>query len=90
MSYKISFLNGSNPVKRSDEMAEAISIEMGAPIDWATEQQSSTGAGHIKTFIQTLKNFEFEKSFDQNDSTGAPLGLVMLCEFSPRSFCGEK
>ena len=36
-------------------MSEAISMEMGAPIDWATEQQSLTGAGHIKTFIQTLK-----------------------------------
>ena len=39
-------------IQRSDEMAEAISIEMGAPIDWATEQQSKSGEDHIKNFIK--------------------------------------
>ena len=49
-------------------MSEVISMEMGAPIDWATEQQSATGAGHIKAFIETLKKFKFEKKFDESNS----------------------
>jgi aldehyde dehydrogenase (NAD+) len=42
-------------------MAEAISLEMGAPIDFANSAQAGSGAGHIKTFIKKLKTFEFEK-----------------------------
>jgi aldehyde dehydrogenase (NAD+) len=41
-------------------MAEAISLEMGAPIDFANKAQAGSGAGHIKTFIEKLKAFEFE------------------------------
>ena len=39
-------------ISRSSEMAEAISLEMGAPKDWAIEQQSKTGENHIRTFIE--------------------------------------
>ena len=41
---------------RWSDMSATISMEMGAPIEMATEQQCSTGAGHIKAFIQTLKD----------------------------------
>ena len=47
-----------------NDMSEAISMEMGAPIEMATEQQSATGANHIKAFIQTLREFEFERTFN--------------------------
>ena len=47
--------------RRWSDMAEAISLEMGAPIDFASTAQTGSGAGHIKTFIAKLKNFEFEK-----------------------------
>ena len=47
-------------MKRSDEMAAAISVEMGAPIDMAKTQQSGTGSFHLKGFIEALKEFEFE------------------------------
>ena len=40
--------------KRFSDMAEAISIEMGAPIDWATEQQSKSGEDHIKNLIRKM------------------------------------
>jgi aldehyde dehydrogenase (NAD+) len=46
---------------RSDEMAEAISLEMGAPIDMAKAQQVAAGYGHIKNFIRAAKGFEFER-----------------------------
>jgi aldehyde dehydrogenase (NAD+) len=46
--------------KRLPDMAGAISSEMGAPIKLATESQAAVGVSHIKSFIRTLKNFDFE------------------------------
>ena len=46
---------------RSTEMGQAISMEMGAPISMAQTAQAGSGMGHIKTFIRTLKNFEFDR-----------------------------
>ena len=46
--------------KRSDDMAAAISAEMGAPIDMARAQQSGTGSAHLKAFIDVLRDFAFE------------------------------
>ena len=46
---------------KSDEMGETISAEMGAPLDMAKGAQSGTGTAHIQTFINTLKDFEFER-----------------------------
>ena len=43
--------------KRWAEMAKLISLEMGAPIKFSTEMQAATGAGHIKSFKQILKDF---------------------------------
>jgi aldehyde dehydrogenase (NAD+) len=48
-------------VDRYDEMAVAISIEMGAPISFATAAQADTGRGHINSAIEALKQFEFER-----------------------------
>ena len=80
---KITLLENLYEVYKSrwNEMSEAISLEMGAPIDWATEEQSSSGADHIKSFIQTLKNFEFEKSFSEDSDnyiTYEPIGVCAL------------
>jgi aldehyde dehydrogenase (NAD+) len=48
--------------RRQDEMAAAISLEMGAPIDMATKQQATTGEEIIEQFIETLESFEFEST----------------------------
>ena len=45
--------------KRWTDMAQAISLEMGAPIDFSTQLQAGTGASHIKTFIKILKEYTF-------------------------------
>ena len=66
---------------RWNEMAESISIEMGSPIDWSIEEQSSSGASHIKNFIKTLTNFEFESAFNSesnNHITYEPIGVCAL------------
>ncbi len=52
--------------KRWADIAEAITLEMGAPKDFATKLQAGTGASHIKSFIRYLKNFEFEKPLGEH------------------------
>ncbi len=44
---------------RSEEMAQAISVEMGAPIDMARTQQVGAGSYHISNFIRAAKKFDF-------------------------------
>jgi aldehyde dehydrogenase (NAD+) len=66
---------------RWNKMAESISLEMGSPIDWSIEEQSSSGANHIKNFIKTLKNFEFESEFNSesnNHISYEPIGVCAL------------
>ena len=46
---------------RSDDMAEAISSEMGAPIALAKTAQVGAGYGHLKNIIRAAKSFEFEQ-----------------------------
>ena len=47
--------------KRSDDLAEAMSLEMGAPIDMARTSQVGSGSWHISNFIESFKAFEFDK-----------------------------
>ena len=44
---------------RIEEMAHAISLEMGAPIDLARQAQAAAGLGHLKAFLKVAKDFEF-------------------------------
>ena len=45
---------------RMDDLAAAISMEMGAPIDMAKTQQAPAGFGHLKGFIRAAKAFPWE------------------------------
>ncbi len=51
---------------RSEDMAHAISDEMGAPIDMSKAAQSGTGSYHINSFIKTLEAFEFDRELRPN------------------------
>ena len=46
---------------RSEEMAQAITLEMGAPIELARSAQWGAGYAHLKNFIRAAKGFEFVK-----------------------------
>ncbi len=50
--------------KRFGQMAEAISLEMGAPMDWSTDVQTGSGQAHLEDFILRLKDFKFDEHFD--------------------------
>jgi aldehyde dehydrogenase (NAD+) len=45
---------------RSDDMAKAISVEMGAPIDLARNSQVTSGNWHIENFITAFEKIEFD------------------------------
>jgi len=67
---------------RSDEMGETISREMGAPIEMSKMAQSGTGSAHIKAFIRSLENFEFERELRANTPNDRiiyePIGVCAL------------
>lgn len=52
---------------RMQDMAKAISDEMGAPIRLALNAQAASGAGHIRAFIETLRNYRFEAPLDERN-----------------------
>ena len=45
---------------RYDDIAKAISLEMGAPTTLATKAQAATGIGHLNQMVTVLKDYEFE------------------------------
>ncbi|HUH23003.1 MAG TPA: aldehyde dehydrogenase family protein, partial [Brevundimonas sp.] len=48
-------------VRRQDEMAQAITAEMGAPAALARNAQAFMGVAHLKTAISVLKDYAFEE-----------------------------
>lgn len=51
--------------ERTEDLAQATSIEMGAPIDMARTQQVGAGLWHFKGFLNAMKEFEFEHALSE-------------------------
>lgn len=64
--------------RRYEEMAQTITMELGAPITMSTEQQADVGVGHLQGFIDALKRLHTREVL--------PNGDVMLRE--PIGVCG--
>lgn len=64
--------------KRTDELAQAISIEMGAPLAFARERHVPAGLGHITRAIEVLKSYEFDQTINATVITREPIGVVGL------------
>ncbi len=47
----------------NQDMAEAISLEMGAPIDLATSAQAGSGPWHLQGFLKAIDDFNWEEDF---------------------------
>ena len=66
----------------SDALALAISTEMGAPIDYATNAQVTAGIWHIENFLMAIKDFDFTKELGphapQDRIAYEPIGVVGL------------
>lgn len=52
---------------RLEDLAQAISLEMGAPIDMARASQAAAGPGHAKGFIEALETLEEETILPNGD-----------------------
>ncbi|MCY3879465.1 MAG: aldehyde dehydrogenase family protein [Rhodobacteraceae bacterium] len=66
---------------RADEMAAAISLEMGAPIDFAKSRQVPAGLRHIHNFLRAAQQFEFIRPLGPH----APNDRILL---QPIGVCG--
>ena len=67
--------------KRFSEMSNAISIEMGSPIDYSFSTHTASGQAHLEDFILRLKKFNFEEHFDSksnNHISYEPIGVCGL------------
>jgi aldehyde dehydrogenase (NAD+) len=53
--------------RRSEDIAKAMSTEMGAPYDMSRTQQVGAGTWHLKNFIKAAKDFQFDQPL--NDHT---------------------
>ncbi|MDW4498371.1 aldehyde dehydrogenase family protein [Sulfitobacter sp. D35] len=64
---------------RAEDMAKAISLEMGAPIDMARQQQVTAGSWHLEGFIEAFRDFEFESDYTATErSIREPIGVCAL------------
>ncbi|MGF9761652.1 aldehyde dehydrogenase family protein [Microvirga sp. 0TCS3.31] len=64
--------------KRYDDVALAISQEMGAPISLAKQAQAGAGLGHIQQGIAALKTMEFEELINNTLVVREPIGVCGL------------
>ena len=63
---------------RYDDMAAAITAEMGAPASFALKAQAGSGLGHVKAAIAALRDFEFEEKIGQSTVLKEPIGVCGL------------
>lgn len=64
--------------KRFDDMATAITAEMGAPKGLASGAQTAAGVGHFKAAAAALKGFEFESTRGATRILREPIGVCAL------------
>ena len=58
---------------RVEDLAQAMSLEMGAPIDMSRTQQVGVGSTHLREFIRVAKEFDFDSPLGDH----APNDIVL-------------
>jgi aldehyde dehydrogenase (NAD+) len=64
--------------ERSEDIAKAVSDEMGAPMAWAREAQVWAGRVHLESTIKALEAFEFEEQRGGTRVVKEAIGVVAL------------
>jgi aldehyde dehydrogenase (NAD+) len=64
--------------KRADDLAYAISREMGAPRQFALDSQVGIGRAHLEKIIEVLKDFPFQHAKGTSLVVKEPIGVVGL------------
>ena len=85
---------------RADEIAQALSDEMGAPLAWARDAQTWAGQVHLEATIASLEGYEFETQRGNTRVIKEGIGVVALitpwnwpmnqimCKVAPALACG--
>ena len=78
---KINLLEKLSKIYKSrwEEITETMSKEMGAPLDWSSSAQTTSGFDHINDFIKRLKEFEFEKRFEEKSNNYISYEPIGIC-----------
>jgi aldehyde dehydrogenase (NAD+) len=67
---------------RAEDMAAAMSVEMGAPISMSRSSQVGAGSYHLKNFIKAAKGFEFNRPLGEHAPNDRiiyePIGVAAL------------
>ena len=64
---------------REEEMAQAITAEMGAPITLSREQQAASGTGHLRAFLNAFDEMKEEETLPNGDILSRePIGVCGL------------
>lgn len=64
---------------RYEEMAQTITMELGAPITMSREQQADVGVGHLRGFIDALKTMSMRETLPNGDTLlREPIGVCGL------------
>ncbi|SHK50577.1 MAG: aldehyde dehydrogenase family protein [Paraburkholderia sp.] len=63
---------------RAEDMAQAISLEMGAPITMARNAQVQAGIGHLQATIEALKNIDLVSMQGRAAIVREPVGVAAL------------
>jgi len=65
--------------KRYDEMAEVISLELGAPISMSKRSQAACGTGHLEGFLAAFEKLELRQQLENGDTLiREPIGVCGL------------
>ena len=64
--------------KKFEHIAQAVSAEMGAPINLARTAQAGSGKGHLDTTLKALQDMEFEEQRGMTRIVREPIGVVGL------------
>jgi aldehyde dehydrogenase (NAD+) len=64
--------------RRFEDIAQAVTAEMGAPIEFAREAQAWAGRAHMEATIAALENIEFEATRGTSRIIHEPIGVAGL------------
>ena len=65
-------------IERFEDIAQAVSQEMGAPLAFAREAQAWAGRGHLESTIAALEDYEFEQRRGTTRIVKEPVGVCAL------------
>ena len=64
--------------ERFEDVAQAVSREMGAPLGFARDAQAWAGRGHMEATIEALENYSFESQRGTTKILKEPIGVCAL------------